>query len=369
MSDNRPLPAHGPDVAPVSAAPKLHMVTVLPPPVTGQTLATEAMAAALSATLPTQVWAVTKDGPRFWSLKKHRQMIAHLRQAAAQSKGRDRLYLVPDAGRGLMVLRACAPLIRDGFSEIILHHHAFGPLKTRNRHLAAALGHWRGKTHHIALGPEMACALNNHYGIGADQMTLLGNSALIPAPEGPPRHTGTPQTLGFLGNLTRPKGLLEFLRLIRILRARNAPVKAVIAGPVAEPDLRANLDMFLADDPDNRTYLGAVDGPGKTAFFAGIDALIFPTNYRNEAQPLVVLEALAAGRPVLATARGELPGLLPETWLFRRSCFAEYAARRVEEWQEDPAFFASEEKLAQSLWTQQRKRDNKALKALITRLS
>jgi glycosyltransferase involved in cell wall biosynthesis len=346
------------------------MVTVLPPPITGQTLATEAMAAALSATLPTQVWAVSKDGPRFWSLKKHRQMVTHLRQAAAQSQGRDRLYLVPDAGRGLMALRALAPMIRDGFSETILHHHAFGPLHRRNRHLAAALATLRGKTHHVVLGPAMTQSLRDLYGVGSDTITELGNSALIPAGvAGPREQDRTPQDLGYLGALTRPKGLVEFMRTVRLLEARGKPAGAVIAGPLVDATLRPELEAFLADDPDNRTYLGPITGAQKSAFFDQIDALIFPSTYHNEAQPLVVLEALAAGRPVLATPCGELGESLPETWLFRHHRFAEYAARQVENWQDDPTFFAGEEAQAQALWSHQRTRDEAALGRLITRLA
>ncbi len=56
---------------------------------------------------------------------------------------------------------------------------------------------------------------------------------------------------------------------------------------------------------------GALSGADKDRFFEDIDVFLFPTRYVNEAEPLVVIEALAAGVPVVAFGRGCIPHMIP----------------------------------------------------------
>jgi glycosyltransferase involved in cell wall biosynthesis len=58
-------------------------------------------------------------------------------------------------------------------------------------------------------------------------------------------------------------------------------------------------------------YAGAVDRRGKLEFLQGIDLLSVPTTYR-EPKGLFVLEALAAGVPVVQPAHGAFPELLAD---------------------------------------------------------
>jgi glycosyltransferase involved in cell wall biosynthesis len=81
-------------------------------------------------------------------------------------------------------------------------------------------------------------------------------------------------------------------------------VSLVVAGPTVDRSgerLLVHAKTRLGDALD---YRGAVHGDAKTTFFHDIDVLLFPTRYANEAQPLVVLEAMAHGVPVIAAARG-----------------------------------------------------------------
>ena len=57
------------------------------------------------------------------------------------------------------------------------------------------------------------------------------------------------------------------------------------------------------------TYVGAVDRLGKIEFLRSLDALSVPTTYRDP-KGLFVLEALAAGVPVVQPAHGAFPELL-----------------------------------------------------------
>jgi glycosyltransferase involved in cell wall biosynthesis len=51
-------------------------------------------------------------------------------------------------------------------------------------------------------------------------------------------------------------------------------------------------------------YVGSVYGPAKTEFLRNIDALMFPTRYRDESWGIVLNEAMATGGPVITFDRG-----------------------------------------------------------------
>jgi glycosyltransferase involved in cell wall biosynthesis len=60
----------------------------------------------------------------------------------------------------------------------------------------------------------------------------------------------------------------------------------------------------------NIKYYGPVLGDAKKEFFAELNTFVFPTRYRNEAEPLVILEALMNGCPVVANNRGCIRSML-----------------------------------------------------------
>jgi glycosyltransferase involved in cell wall biosynthesis len=53
-------------------------------------------------------------------------------------------------------------------------------------------------------------------------------------------------------------------------------------------------------------YVGPIYGDAKDTFFSDLDVFIFPTGYFNEAQPIVLYEAVAAGALVISVDRGAI---------------------------------------------------------------
>jgi len=109
--------------------------------------------------------------------------------------------------------------------------------------------------------------------------------------------------LFFLGRLARRKGVDVLLAALAKMHERN--IKVVIGGDGAE---RAALEeqsrqLGLAD---RVLFVGAVAGTKKTWLLQNARSLVMPSR-DWEAFPLVLLEAYAAGRPVVATA---IPGLV-----------------------------------------------------------
>lgn len=84
----------------------------------------------------------------------------------------------------------------------------------------------------------------------------------------------------------------------------------------APPDAVARATVELAGDlgvGERVELLGGVEGPAKWREFAWADAFAYPTE--NDGQPLVVLEAMAAGLPVVASTFGGVPDTLADSGL------------------------------------------------------
>ncbi len=115
----------------------------------------------------------------------------------------------------------------------------------------------------------------------------FGVEPLVTAPPAPSAPAGRPYLLCF-GKVLSVKGCAALATAFRAYkRRRPSDLALVFAGPLVDP---------LPGD-DDVIVLGAVDDDTKTALFAHCVALVSPSPY--ESLSLVVLEAWAAGRPVL----------------------------------------------------------------------
>jgi len=110
--------------------------------------------------------------------------------------------------------------------------------------------------------------------------------------------------LGHLSNLTAEKGATTVVDLAIAAAEHGLAPRLVLAGPANDETAQQAIVRGQAALGARFEYRGPVDGNGKRRFFADITHFVFPTRYRNEASPLVLFEAMAAGVPCVATARG-----------------------------------------------------------------
>ncbi len=94
-----------------------------------------------------------------------------------------------------------------------------------------------------------------------------------------------------VGNVFERKGVSTFCRLAEATDYEFAWFGAYDTGPQASPTVR----RWTTDPPDNVTFTGWVED--KRGAFAAGDVLLFPARVEN--QGLVVLEAMACGKPVV----------------------------------------------------------------------
>lgn len=114
--------------------------------------------------------------------------------------------------------------------------------------------------------------------------------------------------IGFLSNITKEKGIFEFIELVKYLVLHGINVKALVAGPV-DAKIVDDFNRAIATLPQIQ-YVGPVYGEKKDDFFKKIDVLIFPT--KNDAEPVTILEALGYGCIVIASNQGCIANQLCE---------------------------------------------------------
>ena len=89
-------------------------------------------------------------------------------------------------------------------------------------------------------------------------------------------------------------------------------------------------------------YVGPKYGEERSALYKNIDVLLFPTNYVNESEGLVIHEAMAHRVPVIANARGCIESIIQSNSGLAIKCnedFVEYTVKRLLFWQMSPREF------------------------------
>lgn len=101
--------------------------------------------------------------------------------------------------------------------------------------------------------------------------------------------------------------------------------------PTDEAEIRSLAKRLEVEE--RVVLLGLVEGKTKFAELAAADAFVYPTEY--DAQPLVVIEALAAGLPVIASTHGGVPETVRDAaWLVGEGDYraiAQHLRRLIEE--------------------------------------
>lgn len=110
----------------------------------------------------------------------------------------------------------------------------------------------------------------------------------------------------FLGRIHKKKGLDVLLEAISIYRSEDSDTRFVAAGPV-DPEYVGDWRQLLGRFGLTESIItpGPVSGALKTALFEYADLFVLPS--RSEGLPVAVLEALAAGCPVVITKQCNLP--------------------------------------------------------------
>lgn len=278
-----------------------------PPPVSGFTFATERLAGVLSATCRLEIVDTSgagKNGLAFHYVRAKRNLLAAAR-IVRHRRSHGIVYVACDGGLGIAYALLLAAAAKLSGQRFYLHHHSYAAIDAWNVLMATLLAICGARATHIVLASEMGQALVDRYRRPLSILALPNIALLLPASENRPKaESGDFLTVGLLSNLCLEKGLETFLEIFRQARREGFPLRGILAGPAAgEPD-RTLIAKAVAEFGGALEYRGAIYNDAKRTFYADIDVFLFPTRYANEAQPLVIFEALQSGRPVIVADRG-----------------------------------------------------------------
>ena len=253
----------------------------------------------------------------------------------------DTIYISPSSGPWLICEAFIAWRARRAHAHVVVHHHSFRYLTSPYWPMRWFVKSAGSGACHVTLCQCMCELLDKLYP-RIKHTLVMSNSALLTISSTTiPCNISGLKTIGFLSNISINKGILEVLRLAEALLRSGNNICFKIGGPFIDKNIESLFRMRTKNLP-NIEYAGPVYGDDKEQFFNTIDAFIFPTSYHNEAEPLVILEALSHGCPVIAFDRGCIDSMLEEEYGIAipvDADFATVAMAKIIQWQKNPQTF------------------------------
>ena len=126
--------------------------------------------------------------------------------------------------------------------------------------------------------------------------------------------TNFPIQVLFIGSLQEGKGILEILKTATILKAKGleSRYKFKIVGAWFSDEFAKEAMHYVESNSLDQLveFPGQVTGEKKWETYRDADIFFFPTHYQSEATPIVIMEALGSGLPVISTLWSGIPDML-----------------------------------------------------------
>ncbi len=199
---------------------------------------------------------------------------------------------------------------------IIFHLHGRGIRSAASHRLNRMLYRWTFKRAVVIhLSPRLYSDISEF--VPPERCFFVPNAtsgALSPSPPKRRPESKSPPHIVFLSNMRREKGPIVLLRALGQMALQDLSFRASFAGAwVGDStqrqffELRARLGL-----EDRVQYVGPRYGPDKEKLLASASVFVFPTFHPSECFPLVVLEAMSYGLPIVATSEGAIPDMVED---------------------------------------------------------
>ena len=241
-------------------------------------------------------------------LRKLTNFVSSLKRLMVCGTGQEKkLYIVPDGGWGLWISVCYVAVARLRGFEIYQHHRTFAYVDTWALSMRILTWVARATSCHVFLSDGMSRKFCQKYGEIQDK--LICSNARFVEPQSPEfgNAKSSPIRLGYLSNLCREKGVYDVIEAFEAIAGNDESVSLVIAGKAVTQKVANDVADFKSRWKHRVKLLGHVEGQEKADFYANIDVFLFPTRFRQEAQPNVIFEAMSYGACCISVRRACIP--------------------------------------------------------------
>lgn len=273
------------------------------------------LAAAYDMRLLNTARTATRAGGRF-NLANVRQVLVDAWRTYRAARTADIVHLQLVADPGLPALRAAALNLAGSAGRARLVAHVHSAVGNAGRPEFARYGVLDRIALRTLRRARLVCTVSNAgtatmRGLARPTPVVTVDNAIAVDAFAPTRPDGTPPTVLFVGVVCRRKGTLELARAARLLRERGLRDWRLVVvggpGPTPGPEYAEIVAEFTAAGLAD-SIVGPEHGEQVRARLARADVFVLPSFL--EGQPIAIIEAMAAGVPVVGTAIGAVPDLI-----------------------------------------------------------
>ena len=295
---------------------KILFVLHLPPPVHGASVMGEAVHSckSLNDTYETSYVDLSlasdlKEVGRF-SFRKPAAFLRVSRQIreAVRSFQPDLVYMTPAVCLpGFLKDALHVRMMKRMGCRLVLHLHNKEPKWMNSRLFRSLYRNFFAHTRVILLSERLFPDVAPF--IGRDSVSICPNGVEVPLLH---RYGGSVPRILFFSNIIRSKGVSILLDACRILAGQGLSFRCELAGQMT-PDYPSDA---LREEIREKGLVGVVEYTGekydaaKWEAYSQADVFALPTY--NDCFPLVLLEALGAGLPVVSTTEGGIPDIIKD---------------------------------------------------------